>query len=463
MTTLQSLSAGEARRAALAAQGFADPRPSGNPGARALHRVLDRVGLFQIDSVNVLVRSHYLPAFSRLGAYRPELLERAAYAPKRQLFEYWAHEASLLPVDTQPFLRWRMAQAAEKSWGGMRRIAAEKPELVAKVRDTIAERGPMSAGELEAESGAKAPRSGPWWDWRESKLALEYLFWAGEVSTFDRRNFERRYDLTERVLPPEVIATPTPAPADAYRELIRRSARALGVATEPDLRDYFRLKPHQSKPAVAELVEEGALIPVAVEGWRDVGYLAVGARIPRRVSASALLSPFDSLIWFRPRTERLFGFHYRLAFYTPAPQRVHGYYVLPFLFRGQLVGRVDLKADRAAGVLRVPGAFGEPALTAPLVPPGDGETALPLPASSGGTGLPASRGATVRPGADGTAVRGGATGAVRGAAARRRAFADEAVAALAAELWSLAGWLGLEGVEVAPNGDLAAPLITAVG
>ncbi|MFG1923937.1 winged helix-turn-helix domain-containing protein [Cryptosporangium sp. NPDC048952] len=438
MTSIQSLSAAEARRAALAAQGFADPRPTGNPSARALHRVLDRVGLFQIDSVNVLVRSHYLPAFSRLGAYRPELLERAAYRRPRQLFEYWAHEASLLPVDAQPFLRWRMAQAADRSWGGMRRIAAEKPELVAKVRDTIAERGPMTAGELEAENGPKAPRSGPWWDWRESKLALEYLFWAGEVSTYDRRNFERRYDLTERVLPPEIVATPTPEPAEAYRELIRRSARALGVATEPDLRDYFRLKPDQSKPAVAELVEEGALIPVAVEGWRDVGYLAADARIPRRVGATALLSPFDSLVWFRPRTERLFGFRYRLEIYTPAPQRVHGYYVLPFLFRGQLVGRVDLKADRAAGVLRVPGAFGEPALATPFVPVADGE--LALPAATGGSG-----------------------GSVRGAGAKRRAFAEEAVASLAAELRALAGWLGLERVEVAPNGDLAAPLIAAVG
>ncbi|SHM43172.1 winged helix-turn-helix domain-containing protein [Cryptosporangium aurantiacum] len=423
----QTLSAAEARRAALAAQGFADPRPAGRPGPRALRRVLDRVGLFQIDSVNVLVRSHYLPLFSRLGAYPVELLERAAYRPQRQLFEYWAHEASLLPVEVQPLLRWRMAQAADHAWGGMRRIAAEKPEVVANVRATIAERGPMTAGELEAENGPRAPRSGPWWDWRESKLALEYLFWAGEVTTVDRRNFERRYDLTERVLPPEVIATPTPEPADAYRELIRISARALGVATEPDLRDYFRLKPAQSKPAVAELVEEGALVPVSVEGWRDVAYLAADARVPRRVGATALLSPFDSLVWFRPRTERLFDFHYRLEIYTPAERRIHGYYVLPFLFRGQLVGRVDLKADRAAGVLRVPGVFGEPVVLAdPLVPDGDGET-------------PA-----------------------RGAAARRRAFAADAVAALAVELRSLAGWLGLDSVQVAPNGDLAVPLTAAL-
>ena len=422
------LSLPAARRIALAAQGFGAPRPA-VPGKGDLRRTVERLGLHQIDSVNVLARAHYLPAFSRLGPYDRTLLDGAAWGPRRarRLFEYWAHEASLLPLSLHPLLRWRMAQAADKAWGGMRRIAAEKPDLVAKVRATIDERGPMTAGELEAENGPRAPRSGPWWDWRESKLALEYLFWAGEVSTFDRRNFERRYDLTERVLPPEVIATPTPEPADAYRELIRRSARALGVATEPDLRDYFRLKPDQSKPAVAELVEEGALTPVAVEGWRDVAYLAAGARIPRRVGASALLSPFDSLVWFRPRTERLFGFRYRLEIYTPAAQRVHGYYVLPFLFRGQLVGRVDVKADRAAGVLRVPGAFGEPVvLAAPLVPAGDGEVA------------------------------------VHGAAGRRQVFAAEAVAALAGELRSLAAWLGLDAVEVAPNGDLAVPLTAAL-
>ncbi|MFI5956984.1 winged helix-turn-helix domain-containing protein [Cryptosporangium sp. NPDC051539] len=429
--TPESLSAADARRAALAAQGFADPPPAGVPGGRAVRRVLDRVGLFQIDSVNVLVRSHYLPLFSRLGAYPPEQLEKLAYRQPRRVFEYWAHEASLLPVEVQPLLRWRMEDAHEKAWGGMRRIAAENPGLVAKVKSTLEERGPMTAGQLEAENGPRAPRSGPWWDWRESKLALEYLFWAGEVSTVDRRNFERRYDVTERVLPPDVLATPTPDRPTAFRELIRLSARCLGVATEPDLRDYYRLKPHQSKPAVAELVEEGALIPVQVEGWRDVAYLAAGARIPRRVGATALLSPFDSLVWFRPRTERMFGFRYRLEIYTPAAQRVHGYYVLPFLFRGQLVGRVDLKADRAAGVLRVQGAFGEPVVRpGPLAPPGE---------------APAGRSASTS-----------------GAAARRRQFAADAADALAGELRALAEWLGLDAVEVVQNGDLAAPLTSAL-
>ena len=431
----QSLSAVEARRAALAAQGFADPRPGGRPGSPALRRVVNRVGLFQIDSVNVLVRSHYLPLFSRLGGYQPELLERAAYRPPRQLFEYWAHEASLLPVALQPYLRWRMADAAKIAWGGVRAIVTEKPELVAAVRATIADRGPVTASELEAENGPRTPKSGPWWDWRETKRAVEYLFWAGEVSTVDRRNFERRYDLTERVLPPEVMATPTPDRETAFRELIRVAARALGVATEPDLRDYFRLKPDQSKPAVAALVETGELLPVAVEGWREVGYLSAAAKLPRRVGATALLSPFDSLVWFRPRTERLFGFRYRLEIYTPAPRRVHGYYVLPFLYRGQLVGRVDLKADRAAGVLRVPGAFGEPVVLAEASVAGAIESGL----------------ATVE-----------RAGRRPGVAARRRAFAADAVAALAGELRSLADWLGLDRVEVAGNGDLAVPLSAAL-
>jgi uncharacterized protein YcaQ len=308
--------------------------------------------------------------------------------------------------------------------------------LVAEVRAAIADRGPITASELEAENGPRMPKSGPWWDWRETKRAVEYLFWAGEVSTVDRRNFERRYDLTERVLPPEVTATPTPERATAFQELIRLSARSLGVATEPDLRDYFRLKPDQSKPAVAALVEAGALVPVAVEGWRETAYLAADARLPRRVSATALLSPFDSLVWFRPRTERMFGFRYRLEIYTPAPRRVHGYYVLPFLYRGQLVGRVDLKADRAAGVLRVPGAFGEPVVLAEGVAAGATETG----------------------GVDPLELSGRRTGA----AARRRAFAADAVQALADELRSLAEWLGLERVEVAPNGDLAVALTAAI-
>jgi uncharacterized protein YcaQ len=356
-----ALSLAEARRIALAAQGFADRRPAGVPDMRALRRVLGRVGLLQIDSVNVLVRSHYLPLFSRLGGYPRALLERAAYGRLPVLFEYWAHEASLLPVATQPLLRWRMARAEHEAWGNMRRLQEERPGFVAEVLAAVAERGPVGAGELEEE---RPRRAGPWWDWHDAKVALEWLFFTGQVATAGRRNFERLYDLTERVLPAEVLAVPTPEPADAHRELIRLAAGSLGVGTEKDLRDYHRLSPGQAKPAIAALVEEGALVPVTVQGWRQQAYLDPAARVPRRVAAAALLSPFDSLIWERSRTERLWGFRYRLEIYTPAPKRVHGYYVLPFLLGDDLVARVDLKSDRQAGVLRVQAAHledGKPA------------------------------------------------------------------------------------------------------
>jgi len=385
---------------AIAAQGFADPRPSGTPDVRALRRVLRRVGLLQIDSVNVLVRSHYLPLLSRLGPYPPALLERSAYRAPRELFEYWGHEASLLPVRLQPLLRWRMARAAEDAWGSMRRLQAERPGFVQQVLATVAARGPVSAGDI---AEARVRPAGPWWDWDETKTALEWLFFTGRVATAARRGFERVYDLTERVLPAEVLAAPTPDPVEAHRELVRLAAVAHGVATERDLRDYFRLTPGQSRPAVQSLVESGDLLPAAVEGWRQPAYLAPGARLPRRVRAAALLSPFDSLVWERTRTERLWGFRYRLEIYTPASKRVHGYYVLPFLLGEDLVARVDLKADRKAGVLRVPGAHLEP-----------GRAAGPV------------------------------------------------AEALAGELQALAGWLGLGGVAVPERGDLAPALAAAL-
>jgi len=345
------VSAAEARRLALAAQGFADRRPPGEPGGWDLRRVLKRVGLIQIDSVNVLTRAHYLPAFSRLGPYPAELLDRASQRAPRRLFEYWGHEASLLPVELQPLLRWRMARATVDAWGGMRRIHDERPDLVWAVLEQVHERGPISASEL---AGERPRKSGPWWDWSESKRALEWLFWNGQVSAARRRRFERLYDLTERVLPPEVLAAPTPDPADAQRALVRIAARSLGVAAERDLRDYFRLPTAESKARVAELVEAGELLPVEVEGWgRTPAYLDAGAPIPRRIDAAALIGPFDSLIWERSRVLRLFGFQYRLEIYVPAPQRRHGYYVLPFLLGDRLVARVDLKADRQQGLLRV--------------------------------------------------------------------------------------------------------------
>ena len=345
-----SLSAAEARRLALAAQGFADGRTTGEPNGWDLRRVLKRVGLLQIDSVNVLERAHYLPAFSRLGPYPRDLLDRASQRAPRRLFEYWGHEASLLPVDLHPLLRWRMERAAGDAWGGMRRIQRDRPELVARVLEQVAERGPVAASEL-AESEPR--RSGPWWDWSDAKRAVEWLFWSGQVSAARRRRFERLYDLPERVLPPAVLTASTPPVAEAQRELVRVAARALGVAAERDLRDYFRLPAADAKARVAELVEAGELMPVAVEGWgRTRAYLAAGARIPRAIDARALVGPFDSLIWERSRVRRLFGFDYRLEIYVPKPKRRHGYYVLPFLLGDRLVARVDLKADRAASVLR---------------------------------------------------------------------------------------------------------------
>ena len=336
---------------ALAAQGFADARPAREPDGWSLRRVFGRIGQIQIDSVNVLERAHYLPLFSRLGPYRRDLLDDAAYRAPRRLFEYWGHEASLLPVQTQPLLRWRMKRAADDAWGSMVRVQRERPELVEAIFEQVRDRGPLTAAELVDE---KPRRTGPWWDWTDSKKAVEWLFWSGRITAAGRRNFQRLYAVPERVLPADVLATPTPGPAEAQRELVRIAARGLGVAAEPDLRDYFRLPTAESKLRVAELVSSGELLPVAVEGWgRTQGYLWHEARVPRRVEARALIGPFDSLIWMRPRVERVFGFTYRIEIYVPAKKRVHGYYVLPFLLGDRLVARVDLKADRAGGRLLV--------------------------------------------------------------------------------------------------------------
>jgi hypothetical protein len=360
--SVERLTADQARRVALAAQGFADPRPTATPDRRALRRVIARTGLLQIDSVNVLARAHYLPVFSRLGPYPNLLLENCAYkstkrAP-RELFEYWGHEASLLPVDVQPLFRWRMADASIDAWGGMRRIAQDRPDFLKRILDDVRERGPISAGELaKAHADERPRRKGPWWDWDEAKAGLEFLFWAGEVTTAARRGFERLYDLPERVIPADVLARPTPSREDAQRELLRMSAASLGVAAARELRDYYRLPAADAKSRIAELVESGDLLPVDVAGWRVPAYVTPDLKVPRRVDAAALLAPFDPLVWERDRAERLFGFRYRIEIYVPAHKRVHGYYVLPFLMDEHLAARVDLKADRHAGVLRVQAAY----------------------------------------------------------------------------------------------------------
>jgi uncharacterized protein len=350
------LSAAEARRIALASQGLADGRP-GSPDGTALRRVLKHVGLLQIDSVNVLARGHYLTLFGRLGPYPLELVDKAAWYAPRRLFEYWGHEASLLPVATQPLFRWRMRRARDDAWGSIRRVARERPDLVKRILAEVAERGPIAASEVEED----APRTRePWWSWSDAKRAFEFLFWSGQITSARRRRFERLYDLPERVLPRAVVDAPTPGVEDAQRELVRIAARSLGVAAERDLRDYFRLPTAETRERVAELVEAGELLPVDVEGWATPAYLWHRTTVPRRVSARALVGPFDSLLWERSRVERVFGFRYRIEIYVPAPKRVHGYYVLPFLLGDRLVGRVDLKADRAARALLVRAAHAEP-------------------------------------------------------------------------------------------------------
>jgi uncharacterized protein YcaQ len=321
--------------------------------------VIERLALHQIDSVNVLVRAHYLPLFSRLGAYPRELLDQAAWGrrSKRRLFEYWAHEASLLPLELQPLLRWRMARAERGIgvWSNVKPFAGEKRGEADALLRRIADEGPLAASDISETRGTNG-----WWGWSETKQALEYLFWSGLITCATRRtSFERVYDLPERVLPRAILDTPTPGEADAQRALIARSAKALGIATAGDLRDYFRLKPGDALPRIEELVEDGTLRPVTVRGWNQPAYLHAGTKVPRRINGQALLAPFDPLIWERARTERMFGTRYRIEIYVPAEKRVHGYYVLPFLLDDRIAARVDLKADRASGRLIVQSAHGE--------------------------------------------------------------------------------------------------------
>jgi uncharacterized protein YcaQ len=380
---------------ALSAQGLARARPAGPHGARRLSGLVADLGVVQIDSVNVVARTHYLPAFSRLGAYERETLEQAAWGPKPRLFEYWGHEASLLPQSSHPLFRWRMERArAGETWTGLARFGRERRPYIDQVLNRIDLEGPLTGGDF-----AEGPREAGWWNWSDGKSALEWLFWAGLITTKTRRGFERVYDLTERVLPRAVLALPTPGEAEAHRALLIIAAKALGVATEADLRDYFRMPVAETRARIAELAEDGALIPARVEGWKKAAWVAAGAKAPRRCEAQALLSPFDNLIWCRERAERLFGARIRLEIYTPAHKREHGYYVLPFLQGETITARVDLKADRAAGVLRVQAAHLEPGAAASRVTP-----------------------------------------------------------ALWAELSGMAGWLGLNGVVVGEAGNLATAL-----
>ena len=356
----RTLTRAQARRVAIAAQGFLDPRPEPFAATmRHVQRVVDRVGVVQIDSVNVLARSHYLPFFSRLGPYDTALLDRARDRAPRRLVEYWAHEASLIPPSTWPLLDFRMRAAAERAWGGMRRILEERPDFVDLVCAEVEARGPMTTRELEVALAHDQPRrTDHWgWNWSDVKQALEYLFWAGRISSAGRTSqFERRYAALSTTAPPALRAawTQRPGPeadSDRYVELVRMAARAHGIGTELCLADYFRIPREDARPAIARLVADGELIPVTVPGWKPA-WLHAEARLPRRVHAEALLSPFDSLVWQRERIHALWDFHYRIEIYTPAQKRVHGYYVLPFLYGDALVARCDLKADRSAGVLR---------------------------------------------------------------------------------------------------------------
>ncbi|MFN2450071.1 MAG: winged helix-turn-helix domain-containing protein [Candidatus Baltobacteraceae bacterium] len=354
------LSIGQARAIALRAQGFGNGAQAGAaqaPGAAAVRGLIRRLGALQIDSVNVLVRSHYLPAFSRMGAYDRALLDGVAYGKPRRVFEYWGHEASYLPIELFPFMRWRMeqARAGKGMWANVARVGREERALIQRIRAAFEERGPLGASDF---TGAKNRES--WWGWSDTKRAVEFLYWCGELTPVGRRtSFERTYDLTQRVIPAPLLESRV-TEEEAFAHLVDRAARAFGISTEADLRDYFRLPLLAARTAVAALAERGTLLRVGVEGWKAQAYLHRDARIPRAIDATALVSPFDSLVWNRERTHRLFNFHYRIEIYTPAHKRVHGYYVLPYLLDGRLSARVDLKADRANSALLVQAVHYEP-------------------------------------------------------------------------------------------------------
>jgi uncharacterized protein YcaQ len=401
---VRSLTQAQARRIALAAQGFLDP-PHDPPTMRTLSRTLARTGVIQVDSVNVLQRAHFMPLYSRMGAYDVDLVRRAAERSPRRIVEYWAHVQAYMPVDLWPVMRHRMDsyRTQKHKWWG----TEVTEDLTASLLAEIADRGASTARDLD--DGLPRSKEHWGWNWSATRRALDYLFVTGDVAIAGRNSqFEIRYDLPERVIPHAHLDAPTPSLADARRELVLRAARSHGVATVRCLADYYRMRLQPGAPgtmaaqdAIEGLVEEGELEPVTIEGWRRPAYLHRDARLPRRVRARALLSPFDPVVWERERAEHLFDFHYRIEIYTPPEKRVHGYYVLPFLLGDQIVARVDLKADRRTGRLLVKAAYAEPC--APT------ETA------------------------------------------------DE----LACELARMAGWLGLDRVVVEPRGDLAPALTVA--
>ena len=375
----------------LGAQGLADARPTGRVDVRHLARAVRRIRLLQIDSVNVLARAHYLPLFTRLGCYEREALDRWIYEG-RNMFEYWCHEQSYAPVSLHPMMRPRMRESHDHGWKRVRDLLERDPGYVRSVLDEVRGKGPIPARRL-ADPGEK---TGPWWGYGKGKVALAWLFATGQVAVARRINFERWYDAPERVLPPEILAEPDPSPEEADRARIREAVGALGVGTVGDLADYFRMKNVPTARAVRQLVDRGELREVSVEGWSRPAYVSEDAVVPRFRRGTGLLCPFDPLVWDRGRTERMFGFRYRIEIYTPRAKRVYGYYVLPFLMDGRLVGRLDAKSDRHTGVLRIPAAYAEP-----------------------GVDLPA------------------------------------AARVLAGELHLMAAWLGLHDVEVAPKGNLA--------
>ncbi len=359
MRAMPTFSIAQARRIALAAQGFGRPRPSGPVTMRQVQQVIDRVAQFQIDSVNVAVRAHYMPLFSRLGDYERDLLDRAAGRAPRRLFEYWGHAACLIDVGLQPALRMAMRRRAAGERRALSRILQAKPDLVDRVLADVAQGGPLSARQIE---NAEERRKEHWgWNWSEAKHVLEYLFDSGTVGVADRNSaFERRYDLAARVLPPAVLAREDPSDEESYDVLLARAANALGIADLKTLTEYFYLRGAAVRASIARLESTGLLEPVQVAGLPQQFWLATDARRPRRLQGQALIAPFDTLVHHRPRVLELFGVHYRIGIYTPAAQRDYGYYVYLFLADDELVARVDLKAERALGVLQVQSAWLEP-------------------------------------------------------------------------------------------------------